>query len=75
MTKGTDGLKSVIAGWASLSSTWNDAKSKYIEDNIVNILEGAIVEMEDQLDDISMIAYKTAENIDEIERIGDSYGW
>lgn len=75
MVRSTDELKGIILGWASVSSAWNDSKSKYIEDKVISILEGTINEVETQLDEIAVIAQKTEEKLDEIERIGDGYGW
>lgn len=75
MVRSTDELKGIISGWASVSSAWNDSKSKYIEDKVISILEGTINEVETQLDEIAVIAQKTEEKLDEIERIGDGYGW
>ncbi len=75
MVKSTDELKSVISGWASISSAWNDSKSKYIENNVISILEESINDIETQLDEISVIIQKTENRIDEIERIGDGCGW
>ena len=75
MVRSTDELKGIILGWASVSSAWNDSKSKYIEDKVISILEGTINEVETQLDEIAVIAQQTEEKLDEIERIGDGYGW
>lgn len=75
MVRSTDELKWIISGWASVSSAWNDSKSKYIEDKVITILEGTINEVETQLNEIAVIAQKTEEKLDEIERIGDGYGW
>lgn len=75
MVRSTDELKGIISGWASVSSAWNDSKSKYIEDKVISILEGTINDVETQLDEIAVIAQKSEEKLDEIERIGDGYGW
>lgn len=75
MVKSVDALKGIISGWASVSSAWNDSKSKYVEENVISVLDGTINEIESQLDEIAVIAQKTEEKLDEIERIGDGYGW
>ena len=75
MVKSVDALKGIISGWVSVSKGWNDSKSKYIEENVILVLDGTINEIEAQLDEIAVIAQKTEESIDEIERIGDGYGW
>lgn len=75
MMKSTDEIKGIIAGWASLCPAWNDTKSKYVEDNVISVLENAIVELENQMNAISMFSQKIEEKVEDIERIGDSYGW
>ena len=75
MVKSADSLKGIISGWATICSAWNDSKSRYIEENVISILDDAINDIDSQLDEIALIAQKTEERIDEIERIGDGYGW
>ena len=75
MAKSTNELRGVIRGWTSISSAWNDTKSRYVENNYISKLEYALQDLEEQMEDIILVGMQTENKIDEIERNGEAYEW
>ena len=75
MNKSTDELRGVITSWRTISSTWKDKKSKYVEENVISELEYALQDLEEQVEGMVFLAKRTEERIEEIERTGGNYGW
>lgn len=70
-----DELKSIITGWTGICSAWNDKKSKTVEDEVIYPLESAIRVLEDELESVEVLAHNVEDEIENIERTGDIYGW
>lgn len=70
-----DELKSIITGWTGICSAWNDKKSKMVEDEVIYPLENAIRVLEEELENVETLAHSVEDEIDNIERTGDGYGW
>ncbi len=68
-------LKHIISGWTSISSAWNDKKSRSVEDEIMFPLENAIRVLEEQLENIKNLNRSVENEIENIERTGEMYGW
>jgi len=71
----TDGLKSIISGWSDIRSVWNDRKSEFIEDSVISRLEEAVRDLTAQADEIALLIQNTEDELENIERTGDLYGW
>lgn len=70
-----DELKSIISGWTSISSVWNDKKSQSVEEEIIFPLENAIRVLEEQLENIEILNRSVEDELENIERTGEMYGW
>ena len=70
-----DELKSIITSWTGICSAWNDKKSKKVENEVIYPLENAIRVLEDELEGVEGYAHNVEDEIENIERIGDIYGW
>lgn len=68
-------LKSIVSGWTSIRSAWNDKKSQSVEDNVIFPLDNAIGVFEEQLGNVETLARSVEDEIDNIERTGEMYGW
>ena len=68
-------LKSIIAGWTSINSVWNDKRSQSVEAEVIFPLESAIGELEEQLENIKILNQSVENEIENIERTGEMYGW
>ena len=68
-------LKSIISGWTSINSVWNDKRSQSVEAEVIFTLESAIGELEEQLENIKILNQSVENEIENIERTGEMYGW
>lgn len=68
-------LKSIISGWTSINSVWNDKRSQSVEAEVIFPLENAIGELEEQLENIKILNQNVENEIENIERTGEMYGW
>lgn len=68
-------LKSIISGWTSINSVWNDKRSQSVEAEVIFPLESAIGELEEQLENIKILNQSVENEIENIERTGEMYGW
>ena len=68
-------LKHIISGWTSINSVWNDKKSQSVEAEVIFPLESAIGELEEQLENIKILNQSVENEIENIERTGEMYGW
>lgn len=68
-------LKGIVSGWTSIRSAWNDKKSQSVEDNVIFPLDNAIGVLEEQLGNVETLARSVEDEIDNIERTGEMYGW
>ena len=68
-------LKSIISGWTSINSVWNDKRSQSVEAEVIFPLESAIGELEEQLENIKILKQSVENEIENIERTGEMYGW
>ena len=68
-------LKSIMSGWTSINSVWNDKRSQSVEAEVIFPLESAIGELEEQLENIKILNQSVENEIENIERTGEMYGW
>ena len=68
-------LKHIISGWTSINSVWNDKRSQSVEAEVIFPLESAIGELEEQLENIKILNQSVENEIENIERTGEMYGW
>ncbi len=68
-------LKSIISSWTSINSVWNDKRSQSVEAEVIFPLENAIGELEEQLENIKILNQNVENEIENIERTGEMYGW
>lgn len=68
-------LRSIISSWTSINSVWNDKRSQSVEAEVIFPLENAIGELEEQLENIKILNQNVENEIENIERTGEMYGW
>ena len=68
-------LKHIISGWTSINSVWNDKKSQSVEAEVIFPLENAIRVLEEQLENLKILNRSVENEIENIERTGEMYGW
>ena len=68
-------LKHIISGWTSINSVWNDKKSQSVEAEVIFPLENSIRVLEEQLENIKILNQSVENEIENIERTGEMYGW
>lgn len=75
MAQDMDELSSIISGWLSIASVWDDKKSKMMEEMVISQLEHAVNDLGCQLEEIVLLGQNIEDEVTNIERTGELYGW